>query len=263
MANRINLTNSVVTAGKFVATEDDSAVLTQKVRALSNQINLNTSSNRVSAISSIFSDNVITPEEKRSLHAELNHMEAAFTATTSSVRQMGLENSVEYLQYKQAFESMKSKIEPILANMSTSTTVTEPISSYVQAYTSAGVTLSAYMIAFSNSSLSSVQDFQLKVEVNTVSPTPSDVLKFTAKILMKDETGFYKEFTEEQYNTYKVIDSEGNVTYPKLFIWEISGTTDDAGYKANADGYKSVTIPASAYKNDSISVKFYADILIS
>lgn len=263
MANRINLSDSVVTAGKFVATTDDSTLLTQKVKSLSNMINLNTSSNRTTVIAGMFSDNKITPDEKKTLQAELSHIEAAFTATTGSVKQMELENSLEYIQYKTAFNTLKSKLEPILSDMNTTSTVTESLDKYIQAYSSAGDTLSAYMIAFSNSSLASVQDYQLKVIVNNTSPTPSDTIQFTAKIYMKNDAGLYEEFTDEQYNTYKSIDSEGNVTYPKLFDWEVTGTTNDAYYKELGAGKKTLKIPASTFENDSISVKFFALLLIS
>lgn len=263
MSSRINLSDSVVTAGKFVAATDDTTLLTQKVRTLSNQINLNTSSNRTTVISGMFGDNKITPDEKKTLQAELNHIEAAFTATTGSVKQMELENSIEYLEYKAAFNTLKSKLEPLLENLNTTTTVTESLEKYIQAYSSKGDALASYMIAFSNSSLASVQDYQLKVTANNVSPTPSDTILFTAQIYMKNDAGLYEEFTDEQYNTYKSTDSDGNVTYPKLFDWEITGTTDDEYYKNIGAGKKTLKIPASAYKNDSITVRFYASLLIS
>ncbi len=263
MSSRINLADSVVTAGKFVATTDDTTLLTQKVRALSNQINLNTSSNRSTAISNMLSDNIITPAEKKTLQAELSHIEAAFTATTASVKQMELEDSIEYLQYKAAFDTLKSRLEPILENMNTTTTTTESLDRYVQAYSSAGDTLASYMIAFSNSSLASVQDYQLKVTANNVSPTPTDTITFTAHVYMKNDAGLYEEFTDEQYNTYRETDSDGNITYPKLFDWEIAGTTDDSYYKTLGAGRKTVKIPASAFDSDSITVKFYSPLLIS
>lgn len=263
MADRVNFTDSVLTARKYVSMEGKSEQLATKLASLSNRVNITDRKAQMSAFDKILSDNVITPEEKISLRAEMDHIDSAFIATTASVTSLGLENCSEYLLYKQQYDILKQKVEAILSDMNTSTEIAEPISRYIEGYSSAADTLNSYMIAFSNKSLASVSDFQLVVDVSNVSPTPDDSITFTAKVMKKNNGGIFEEMPQSQYDTYKSIDDDGNAIYPKLFIWDISGTSDDDGYKKLADGHKTVTIPASAFAQDSISVRFYSDILIS
>ena len=263
MADRVNFTDSIVTARKYVSMEGKSEQLANKLASLSNKVSTSNRNAQINIFNKILSDNIITPDEKISLSAEMDHIDSAFVATTASVTSLGLENSAEYLMYKQQYGILKKKVEEILSDMNSSTEVAEPISRYIEGYSSAADTLNSYMIAFSNKSLASVSDFQLSVDASTVSPTPEDNITFTARILKKNNAGLFEEMSQSQYDSYKVIDDSGNATYPKLFIWDITGTTDDEGYKKLADGHKTFTIPASAFSNDSVSVRFYSDIIIS
>lgn len=263
MANRVNLTDSVVTARKYVSIENKAEQITSKLRFLSNKVGTLNNNNQINVINRIFSDNVITPEEKIALRAEMDHIDSAFNSTTASVKSMELENSAEYLSYKQQYETLKSKMEEILSNMDESTTVAEPISRYIEGYSSAADTLNSYMIAFSNKALVSVSDIKLVISIANGSPTPDETVTFTAKIMKKDSKGEFTELTQEQYDTYKIIDYSGDVTYPKLFQWQITGTLDDKGYERKAYGHKTFSIPASDFAQDHVYVEFHADMIIS
>lgn len=263
MANRINYSDDVLTARRFVPIGSDGSDIIQKVRSISKKVSGVNLSNHITEIDRISSDLVITPSEKKSLKSEFDYIKSAYATTYSTVLSLGLEGSAEFIELRTRYEELENVLGPIFANMETSSSISESLSQYFEALSSASAGMNSYMIAFSNSALASVSDIRCDLSISDMSPDIGSTVTATARIMKRDSSGSFVEFDESQYRVYREEKADGSFYYPKLFIWEISGTKDDDAFNSSNLGIKSITINMSDIASDSFTVKYHSDILIS
>ena len=252
MADRNNLTNQTVTAGKFVELGQKAQDLKAKLRRISQISQSSSNSAQISGINSMLSDNILTPAEKRQLQAEWEHIQAAYSNTVATVEQLGI-NPDQFQSFKAAFQQLKVVIEPLLKNMSESTAADPNLQGVLEAYNTAATILQNYINAYQNDLTASVSDYRLAITTAPAVPTIDDTIQFSASIYVNgvDRTS---DLMQEQG------DEDG--LYPNLFDWIIEGTDDDEGYMESAKGKRVISIPASAFSTDNITVQFFSTILI-
>lgn len=247
MAKRNDLQNEIVTAGKFVERGSKSIDMKEKLRRMSQIVSSQKDNSSITGLEQIASDNVITPEEKRLLAEEWEHIEAAYNSTVSSVNSLGV-NPEEFQQFQSAFRSLQSFVQSILANMNEPSNTDGRFNVIMQAYESAATILQNWVNAYQNSLTTGVSSYRLDVDHSPAQVSLEDNVTFTANIFI-DET----DRTEELINSYKDPDTG---LCPDLFNWVVSGTKDDEAVMEDANGKRMFTIPASSFLNDSVRVWF-------
>lgn len=258
MAKQLDYEDKIVTGGRFIERAGKGLSLKDKLRRLSNTYTSANTNASIKEISKITSDNVITPSEKRNLAQEWGYIQAAFASITNTVSNMGEDESEEYLALKTAYENLADVIEPILADMNTTTELTTPIDQYIEAYTNSASVLNIYLSLVNNSILEDVSNIGLEVRAEYDYIKPYETVKLTAMIFTA-KTGQRVEISDEIKDLYK--DPETGL-YPKLYQWTITGTTDDDYWNEYALGRREVEIPYSSFDGNNVSAFFRADMVV-
>lgn len=252
MSTRRNYTTNTVTAGKFVEIGKSAQDLKAKLRRINLISNSSDNTAQISGIEQIAGDSVITPSEKRLLAEEWEHIVAAYNSTVSLVNQLDI-NPNEFVAFNHAFESLKTMVEGILADMTTESKTDGRLQVLVEAYNSAASILQDYITAYQNGLTQSISSYRLQLTSVPTSPEPDDTIVFTASIFIDGV-----DSTEDLMQSY--IESDGRC--PALFNWDIEGTTDDEGYMEDNLGRRVLSIPASDFSSDRITVAFSSKISV-
>lgn len=258
MARRTDLSNNIVTAGKFIERGGRSVSITEKLSRLStimNSANNNVSKNEIMKITS---DNIITPLEKQSLKTEWDYIKSGFSSITSTISSMGQLNSEEYNDLKISYDNLEAIMESILADMNKSTELAEPIDRYLNDYSQNANMLNIYLASVNNSILEEASQIGLVVESNYNYIKPNQSVVFTA-FIYSYKTGGPVEISDEVKELYK--DPETGL-YPKLYQWSISGTKNDEQWNSNALGRRQITIPYSDFEDSQISASFICELSV-
>lgn len=258
MSVQLNYSDKLVTAGQFIERGSKNSTLIDKLSRLSQTISSQSLNSSFNELSKITSDNVVTPSEKKSLKEEFDFIKSAYSNISASIRTMGLEDSEEFKKLSNAYDVLTSKIEPILADMNTTTELSESLDTYVSAYTSAANELNIYVSLVNNSILQEVSDISLVVNSNKNTIKPGESVIFEA-IIYSHKTNPPQEISDEIKNYY--YDAETG-TYPALYQWNISGTKNDEQWIADSKGKRSITIPYSEFENTQVSADFSAEMIV-
>lgn len=246
MANRTRFSNDTVTAGKFVEIGRKSVDLRARLQRVAQLVSSSENNSSIHGIEQITSDNYITVEEKRKLKDEWEHIQAAYASTVATVTSLGV-SPEEFISFQTAYGALKDKIDVILSDMTKPSTVDGSLDLSLQAYESAATILQNWINAYNNSLTADISSYRLDVESKPASPTFEDTITFTAHIYIDNV-----DKTDELINNYK---NEAGLC-PDLFIWDISGTSDDESLMESSLGKKSFSVACSSFTNDSIKVFF-------
>ena len=252
MSTRRNYTTNTVTAGKFVEIGKSAQDLKARLRRINLISNTTDNKTQLAGIEQIAGDNVITPAEKNTLAAEWEHIEAAYNSTVALVAQLGI-NPDEFIAFKSAFAALKSMMDSILADMTTESKTDGRLQILIEAYNSAASILQDYITAYQNGLTQSISSYKLSLTSVPLQPDPDDTIVFTASIFIDGI-----DSTSDLMQQY--VDDKGD--HPNLFIWDIEGTVDDAGYMADFLGKRQLSIPASDFSTDRITVAFSSRISV-
>lgn len=252
MAKRITRELDTVTAGKFVEIGRKSVDLRERLRRMSQVVSDNSINSSIAGIGQMAGDNVITPEEKKILAEEWEHIVAAYNSTVSTIIQLGV-NPDEYQALQTAFNGLKSLMDSILADMDTATTVGDRLNVALEAYESAAKILQNWINSYMNDVTSGISSYRLEVISTPASPTLDDTITFSAKIYIDSI-----DKTEELKNAHR---NEAGL-YPDLFIWSVEGTNDDDSLMEDIRGKEFFSIDASDIPGDSVRVYFSSSLNI-
>lgn len=251
MAVRYNLQNKVVTAGEFVPIKGDTISLLQKITRLSQAVTSQSLGTQISAIASITSDNIVTASEKLALKEEWEYIVNSYNMMASNVEEMGLESTEPYANFVSAYEALRTVMESILSDMSSDTSIAVDVNVLVTAYNQAASALNTFLTTASSTMLKELSKYSLDIECPySVDPDGSVTVK--AVIRYYDEaTGLDAELTDEQKEPYLE-----NGIYPDLYIWSLSGTSNDHSLATLYAGQSEMIIPAKEFLGESIEVSF-------
>ena len=251
MAIRVNMQNRIVTAGRFDPIEGDSISLRQKLSRLSSVVSSSNLGAQISGIQRITSDMRVTVAEKPLLKEEWEHIKNSFNLMASTVEDMGLESTEQYNSFVSAYEALGKVMEDIFADMTKDTVLTQDIQVLISAYNQAATSLNNFITGASNSLLRELSKYSLDIEAPLMID-PNGSMTVTAIVrYFDDDTGLDAELPDDMKEQYEV-----NGAYPQLYIWDIKGTTNDDAINALSRGKRSITIKASEFAGENISVSF-------
>ena len=251
MANRLNFSNDTVTGGRFVELGRKSVDLKTRLQRISQVSSNNDSNQSLAGLGSLTSDSVVTPEEKKLLAQEWEHILAAYNSTVSMVGSLGV-NPEEFISFQTAFSQLQSLVNDILSDMNSNSQTDGRLDVAIEAYSSAATILQNWINAYNNSLTSDISSYRLDIARLPSSPTLDSTITFTAHIYI-DEI----DKTEELMNNYKDQDTG---LYPDLFNWFIEGTEDDDALIEEVNGKRSFSIPASDFSGDVVKVYFSSSL---
>lgn len=253
MAIRINEGLNTVTAGAFVQIGGKSVDLREKISRVGQVVSNAKTDESLNNLQTITSDGVITPSEKAQIKKEWEHIQAAYNSTVSMVEDLGV-NPDEYLSFQSAYNSLKAMMDSILSDMSSSSNTDGSLDSLLQAYQSSATILQNWINSYSNDLTANLSDYSLRVSHTPQYPTLDSTITFTAYIYIK---GIDK--TEELMSSHE--DESG--LYPDLFIWDVSGTSDDESIIESIKGKRTWQISASQLAYDVIRARFSSSLYVS
>ncbi len=253
MADRINLEVNHITAGKFVPVGNQDLSLKQKIRAIGQTVSSNSDSIKISILEGLANDNVLSPEEKIVLRQELDYIITGYAMIEKNVKEIGLENSKEFQDYKKVYEELLATIEPVLEDMTTSSNVDSNFLDIFRKYSSYANVLNNYLIAYQAGLQSNLMKYSLVVKPSLKTIGPGETANITAYIYKGDA-----DITELEMN--KLEESSPSNPYPTLFDWKIQGTIDDAGFETKYKGKREFPISFSDIKGTHFVVSFSSQI---
>lgn len=251
MANRLNFSNDTLTASKFVEIGRKSVDLRTKLGRFGLLQSNNDTNSSITGIEQIANDNVITPEEKKLLAQEWEHIKAAYSSTVSTVNGIGVAPE-ELGALQSAYKTLESIIGSILSDMNSPYQTDGRLSLALEAYESAAKILQNWINAYNNSVTSGISSYRLSVDHSPVSPTLDDTIVFIGRIYIDGV-----DQTEELIETYK--DAETGLA-PDLFQWSIEGTKDDETLMESVKGKQMFSVKASDMTGDVIKAYFAAEL---
>lgn len=257
MAIRVNLHNSVVTAGEFDPIKGDSLSLRQKIARLSSVISSSNLGAQLAGITSITSDLRITVAEKPILKKEWEYIKESYNLMCNTVEDMGLESTEQYMDFTDSFDSLENVMETVFSDMTKDTVLNEDIQVLISAYNQSATRLNNFLTQASNSLLRELSKYSLDVEA-PLSINSGETITVNAIIRYFDEdTGLDAEISDEQKSKYE----EGGL-YPLLYIWNIKGTKNDEVINQYYRGRRSVTIKSTDLSGENVSVSFSSIITL-
>ena len=256
MANRRDLQADHVTAGKFIPVGKDSVSLKQKLRQVGQTVSTSKNNVRVEVIKGIATDLIITPEEKESLKVEMDYITAGYTQMKSYVESVGLEESTSFTSFKNRYEKLLEAVEPVLADMETSSSVSKDFSSLFSSYTSWATELNNYLLSFQTGAQDKVNNYTLRIVSSTTDLNKDLKVTLTANIYLYDSN-----VTQSEMGKIKVLDEDH--PYPTLFIWEFTGLADNIAMQEEALGNRVVEIPYDSISDSSFTATFMSNIEVS
>lgn len=251
MANRFNFSNDTITGGKFVEIGKKSVDIKQRLGRFGLIQSANDSNVSLEGIGNLANDNVITPEEKKLLAQEWEHIKAAYSSTVSMVTALGV-NPEEFESFKTSFASLSSIVESILSDMNKPTNTDGRFQVAIQAYDSAASILQNWINAYNNSVTAGISSYRLDIEHIPVSPTLDDTIQFTARVYIDGI-----DRTADLIESY--TDSDTGLA-PDLFNWYIEGTDDDEALIESVRGKQSFSVEAAELTGDTIRVYFSSEL---
>lgn len=256
MANRRDLQADHVTAGKFIPVGKDSVSLKQKLRQVGQTVSTSKNNVRVEVIKGIATDLIITPEEKEALKVEMDYITAGYTQMKSYVEAVGLEENHTFKSFKSVYEDLLAAVEPVLADMETSSNVSNDFSTLFSRYTSCATSLNNYLLSFQTGAQDKVNNYTLLIDSSTTNLSKDLKVTLTANIYLYDTNVTLREMDK------KVIEDKEH-PYPTLFIWVFSGLTDDIAMQEEALGKRVVEIPYDSIADTSFTAMFMSNIEVS
>lgn len=246
MGVTLNQGLDTITVGKIVERGKKSVDIKTRLERLSQTVSNNNTNSSLQGIQQITSDSVVTPQEKRQLAKEWEHIQAAYNSTVAMVEDLGV-NPDEFLKFKAVYAQLSALMNEILADMNSSSKVDGGLEATIQAYQSAATILQNWINSYNNNVTADISSYRFEVEHTPVSPTLEDTLTFVAYIYIN---GVDK--TQELMNA----NNDGSGLYPTLFQWFVKGTNDDDSLMEEIQGKRSWQISASQLSNDSIRTYF-------
>lgn len=255
-----SMQNNTVTARKFVEIGANGDDVKGKIKLLSQAYLSQMSSAQLTELGKITSDKTVTPDEKKLLKEEWEHIQSAYSSVVAAAADMDIDDTEEFEAYKNAYEKLAEIMESILADMSTTTQLSSSVDSIINEYNSAANLFNIYMTTVSNALLRDINDIRLAVITDKDYFDPGENIVFNGIVqVMNLNTGMFEELTEAQKSIY--LDSDTGL-YPKLYQWQFSGTKDDDYWNTFAQGKRDVTIPSSAFFRDRIEVILNSDLIV-
>lgn len=248
--NRTNLTDTVVTARKFVQYGSDIDTAKIKLRAIASAISSHSIDALMNAISNITIDSRITPEEKLILKEEWAKIIAAFGQAQSSASELGILESDEFKALMESYSNLSATLDVILYDMNSPSTVSNEFTITFNAYLSDSSAFNSYMIAVKEGIEDKFSAYGCFVDISPADITPEDTVRLSARIM---------NGTVDVTN--KVASDIGA---DKAFNWEFSGTRNDEYYNEYAKGKRAIEVPASEiFASSRFAVRFYAELNVS
>ena len=247
---RTNLSDSIVTARKFVQIGSDAEVTKNRLRALSSALSSEAISSQVESVKNISLDSKITPEEKIGLAKEWERMKLAYASTKASAEDLQIDNSSEFIAMSNAYATLTDLMAAILGDMSISTGVDINFTIAFDSYIAASSAFTSYMIAVKEGIENKFSAYRCFIDISPADITYEDTVTLSARIM----NGTTKV-------TNQVVDDIGA---DKAFNWEFSGTRDDEYYNEYAKGKQAIEVPASdIFASSRFNVRFYAELKVS
>lgn len=238
--NRTNLTDTVVTARKFVQVGKDVETAKSKLRAISAAISSSEVSNLMDAVNNLTIDSKITPEEKILLRDEWDSIKSAFAEAESAAISLEIEDSDNFQNLKTAYDNLNAQIEYILRDMNSATIIGNEFSIIFNAYISEASSFNSFMTA----AREGIQQKFTLYKCNILATPP--------EITYEDEVELQAMVVNDTTDVTASLDASD-------FYWEFSGTSDDEKYNELAKGKKSVKIPAKEiFSSSRFDVRFFA-----
>lgn len=236
MANRTNLTDTVVTARKFVPIGKDAATLKNRIKSISTSISSYNSQVSLDIFKGMAEDDVITPEEKKVLATEWAQIQSGFAQISASAHELELDDTDLFRTMEDAYSILKSEIESVLKNMSEPTIVTYKFTIAFDSYSSAASSFNSFLIAEREGIQETYTKTRLDVVISPLTITPEDTVTLSARIIIDnvDMSSVIEERTG--------ADDAG--LYPTLYKWHFQGTKNDEYFNNFALGQKEFMIPA-------------------
>ncbi len=256
MANRRDLQADHVTAGKFIPVGKDSVSLKQKLRQVGQVVSTKANNVRVEVIKGIATDLIITPEEKEALKIEMDYITTGYTQMKSYVEAVGLEDSSEFKYFKNLYERLLAAVEPVLADMESSSSVSKDFAAMFSSYTSCATRMNNYLLSYQTGAQDKVNNYSLLIDSSTTDLSKDLKVTLTANIYLYDSNVTQREMG-------KITVKDEDHPYPTLFIWVFTGLTDDIAMQEEALGKRVVEIPYDSISGSSFTAMFMSNIEVS
>lgn len=236
MASVTNLQNSVVTGGKFVAISSNSLSMRERLRNLQTSVSSSLSEIDLEAIRGIVEDNVITPIEKKSLKDRWDSISSGYLRLLANISDAFGSSELQSLEGIQiVYERLYSKMERILADLSTETNVEDDFEADIQEF----ITRYSDISQLYSRAIFDIQKYAVVLFPDKTSYEDGDTVNVTA-ILMYN--GIQKEI---DYSTAGLV-------------WNVEGVPEASCTKRN----NVLTFPASAFTG-SVRIDCSMEIPIS
>lgn len=120
MADRLNLTNKVVTGGKFVATTGRKISVKESLLNVQASVATMDNADMSNYIMSILNDNVITPSEKTSLNTRWSSIRSSYYRLVANMEDaFGVESIPDIDDLRLMYSSLESQMSKIFDDMNT------------------------------------------------------------------------------------------------------------------------------------------------
>lgn len=237
MANRTNLTDTVVTARKFVPIGKDAATLKNRIKSISASVSSYNSMVSFDIFKGMAEDEVITPQEKRILASEWEQIQSGFAQISLSAQELELDDTELFSTLESAYANLRSEVEAVLYDMNTSSIVSYRFTVAFDSYASAANSFNSFLIAEREGIQEAYSKTRLEVVAAPSEISPEDDVTLSARIIIDnvDMSSVIEERTG--------ADEDG--LYPSLYKWHFSGTKDDEYFNNLALGQREFTVPAS------------------
>lgn len=247
---RTNLTDTIVTARKFVQVGSDANTLKSKLRAISSAVSSADNEQIKNALNNLTVDSVITPQEKELLSAEWTKIQSAYAQTQTVAEELELKDTDDYKQLEQAFNRLRDAMYKLLSDMNSSTPISNEFNIVFNGYVSTSSAFNSYMISVKEGIEDKFSAYRCFVDISPADITLEDTVTLSARI-MNGTTNV----------TNQVVSDIGA---DKAFNWEFSGTKDDEYYNEYAKGKQAIEVPASdIFASSRFDVRFYAELEVS
>lgn len=242
---RTNLTDTIVTARKFVQVGSDANTLKSKLRAISSAISSADNEQIKNALNNLTLDSVITPQEKEILSVEWSKIQSAYAQTQTVAEELELKDTNDYKQLEEAFNRLSDAMYKLLADMNSSTPVSNEFNIVFNGYVSTSSAFNSYMVAAKEGIEDRFSAYSCHVDISPTDITYEDTVKISARI-MNGTT-----------NVTEIV--ENDIGADNAFIWEFSGTSNDEYYNMLAKGKQTIDVPASEiFSSSRFNVRFHA-----
>ena len=206
MADRLNLTNKVVTGGKFVATSGRKISIKESLNNVQASVATMDNADIANYILSILNDNVITPMEKTSLKTRWANIRSTYYRLVSDIEDaFGNEQDSVLDELRLTYSTLESQMSKILDDMnSESRDIPSNFKSNLEGFVSEITKLANEF----SSALYEYNKYEITLTSNKTSYNDTDTVVVEATLLYQNEeyTGSYEDLQIEWYSNIDGFD---------------------------------------------------------